>query len=250
MTSPTNPPLSTRRELLRVGVGTVVGSCLTLGLLDRGRVSAARRARTVPTPSPGAPPRRISMVGDSLTVGTMRYQHDDLVAAGWSQATIDAYVSRGIRTKMRADAHTGITAVDAIRKTSGDTEAWIVGLGTNDAVIYSKNKHADVIAQMMDHIGRGHRVLWINVYLPDRAALQDSWNSALEVIARDRGDMTVFDWATVVRRHKRWVASDGLHCSPYGYEQRSQLVGAASKVLLPAGLDRTRLAPMVLVNVD
>lgn len=187
------------------------------------------------------------MVGDSLTVGTMRYQAQDFAAVGWSQSTIDAYVSRGVRTKVRADAHTGITAVDAIRKDDGDTEAWIVGLGTNDAVIYSKSKHADVIAEMMDHIGRGHRVLWINVFIPDRRSVQDSWNAALEETARNRDDMSVLDWASLVARHKQWIAKDGLHCSSSGYEQRSLVVGEASKVLLPTG--SAHPAPVVRVFV-
>ncbi|HSB86250.1 MAG TPA: GDSL-type esterase/lipase family protein, partial [Ilumatobacteraceae bacterium] len=227
----TSAPLCTRRELLRAGLGTALGSWFALELLAEGRAGAATRVPPVPTPSPGAPPRRISMVGDSLTVGTMRYQTQDFAAAGWSQSAIDAYVSRGVRTKVRADTHTGITAVDAIRKDNGDTEAWIVGLGTNDAVIYSKSKHAAVIAEMMDHIGRGHRVMWINIYLPDKRHVQDSWNAALEEMARNRDDMSVLDWAGIIAGNKRWMAKDGLHCSPTGYQQRSLVVGEASKVL-------------------
>jgi lysophospholipase L1-like esterase len=247
MSRTASPPLSTRRELLRAGVAAALGTWVAVDLFAGERAGAASRLPTVPTPSPGAPPLRISMIGDSLTVGTMRYQSEDLAAAGWSQPTIDAYVSRGVRTKVRADAYTGINAVDAIRKRTGDTDAWIVGLGTNDAVIYSKSKHIEVIGEMMDHIGRGHRVMWINVYLRDRRSLQESWNTALEEMAGNRADMTVLDWAAVVARNKHWLAKDGLHCSPAGYEQRSLIVGEASKVLLPKGTVSTRPPSVVRV---
>jgi lysophospholipase L1-like esterase len=247
MCAAVSPPPPTRRDLLRAGVGTALGSWLGLSLLSSPRAAAARRVPPVPTPSPGAPPRRISMVGDSLTVGTMRYQAQDFAAVGWSQSTIDAYVSRGVRTKVRKDEHTGITAVDAIRRDSGDTDSWIVGLGTNDAVLYSKHRQAEVIGEMMSHIGRGHRVLWINVYMPDRKPLQDAWNAALEDMALNRDDMTVLDWASLVADNKHWMAKDGLHCSPTGYQQRSLVVGEASKLLLPSGA--VRPAPVVRVFV-
>ena len=183
------------------------------------------------------------MVGDSLTLGTLPFQADDLAAAGWTHSAIDAYVSRGIRTKVRADQHTGINAVDAIRAKSGDTNAWIVALGTNDAVIYSHDKQSDVIRMMMDHIGYGHKVMWVNVYLPEARPVQLAWNSALAASADERGgDMFVYDWASFAAENPRWLAHDHIHYSRDGYRFRSTAIGLASRDLLPTDSD-SHLSP-------
>ncbi|MEA3186035.1 MAG: hypothetical protein QOJ74_2512 [Ilumatobacteraceae bacterium] len=177
---------------------------------------------------------RISVVGDSLTQGTLPFQAEALTNAGWSHSAIDAYVSRGVRTKVRTDHFTGLTAVDAIRNKWGDTEAWVMGLGTNDAVIYSRAKQAEVIAMMMDHIGTGHKVLWINVYLPARKLQQEAWNSALETAAAESGgEMLVYDWASFAAENPRWLAHDHIHYTNDGYRYRSTAVGLASRDLLP-----------------
>lgn len=224
------PTLSTRRQMLRAGLAAALGSWAALELLGTGSASAAK--------VPYALPKRISMVGDSLTVGTMPYQTDDLAAAGWTRATIDAYTSRGVRTKVKADRHTGLTAVDAIRDQDGDTDAWIVALGTNDAVIYNKDKQRAVIQEMMDHIGPDHRVLWVNVYLPEkRRPLQVAWNATLSEMADERDDIFVFDWASFAAQNERWLAHDGMHCSPTGYQHRSTAISLASHALLPAEPD-------------
>ncbi|HSB85568.1 MAG TPA: GDSL-type esterase/lipase family protein [Ilumatobacteraceae bacterium] len=221
-----NSSLSTRRQFLRAGVVAVAGSWVALELTGQQRVSAE--------PTGSTDTRRISLVGDSLTVGTMPYQSDDLRAIGWSRTMIDAYASRGVRTKVRHDLHTGLTAVDAIRESWGDTEVWIVGLGTNDALIYSKRKNAQVITEMMDRIGRGHKVMWINVYLPQRAPQATAWNASLDEVAAERDDMYVFDWAGLAFENKRWLASDSVHLSALGYQQRSAAVARASRYLQPA----------------
>jgi lysophospholipase L1-like esterase len=222
--------LSTRRQVLRAGITAAIGSWAALELLGAGRANAA--------PGPIITSTRISMVGDSLTLGTLPFQAADLADAGWSHSSIDAYVSRGIRTKIRSDQHTGINAVDAIRAKSGDTDAWIVALGTNDAVIYSREKQADVIRQMMDHIGYGHRVMWVNVYLPEARHLQSVWNSALAAAVGERaGEMFVYDWASFAAENPRWLAHDHIHYSRDGYRYRSTAIGIASRDLLPAESD-------------
>ena len=66
--------------------------------------------------------------------------------------------------------------------------------------------------QMMDRIGTGHKVLWINVYLPDARSLQLTWNAALQEAATEySGSMFVYDWATFAAENQRWLAKDHLH---------------------------------------
>lgn len=227
------PQLSTRRQLLRGGISAAIGSWAAFELLGTGRASA----KALPTGAAS----RISMVGDSLTCGTQPFQADDFAEAGWSHSTIDAYVSRGVRTKLKADRYTGLKAVDAIRDKPGDSEAWVVALGTNDAMIYSNEKQAEVIRTMMDHIGAGHRVLWINVYLPDARPLQLAWNATLDEVASDRDDMSVYDWASFAAQNQRWLSHDRLHYTREGYRYRAIATGLASRQLLPGDAEPSLL---------
>ena len=219
------PQLSTRRQLLRGGITAAIGSWAALELLGTGRASA----KVVPTEAA----TRISMVGDSLTCGSLPFQPEAFAEAGWSHATIDAYASRGLRTKLSADRYTGLTAVDAIRDKSGDTEAWVIALGTNDAVIYPNGKQAEVIRVMMDHIGAGHKVMWINVYLPDARPRQLAWNITLDEAASKRDDMFVYDWASFAAENQRWLSRDRVHYSTDGYRYRAMAIGLATREILP-----------------
>jgi lysophospholipase L1-like esterase len=180
-------------------------------------------------------PSRVSVVGDSLTLGTLPYQDAALTSAGWTGSAIDAFKSRGIRTKIRADQHTGLTAVDAIRNKWGDSDLWVVALGTNDAGIFSKDKQLDLVRQMMDRIGSGHYVLWVNVYLPATPPRQQHWNASLATVAAERSDeMFVFDWASVAAQNPKWLAHDQIHCSPQGYRGRSTAIALATKAVVPS----------------
>jgi lysophospholipase L1-like esterase len=211
----------------------VIGSWAAFEILGADRAAATRAL--------GGASTRISMVGDSLTSGSLPFQPDAFAEARWSHSTIDAYVSRGVRTKLKADRYTGLTAVDAIRDKSGDSDAWVIALGTNDAVIYSNERQAEVIRGMMDHIGTGHRVMWINVYLPDSRPLQLAWNETLDDAAADRSDMFVYDWASFAAENQRWLARDRIHYSSDGYRSRATAIGLASRQLLPG--DSQSLVP-------
>jgi lysophospholipase L1-like esterase len=230
--------------VLRAGIAAAVGSWAAVEVLGTSTASAEPMQRAEPIM-----PARISVVGDSLTQGTLPFQAQDLTTVGWSQSMIDAYVSRGVRTKVRADHYTGLTAVDAIRDKWGDTEAWVMALGTNDAVIYARDKHTQMINLMMDHIGSGHKVMWINVYLPERKAQQDAWNAALDSVSAERGEaMLVYDWASFAAENPRWLAHDRIHYSTDGYRYRSTAIGLASRDLLPSrSVSRWRLPPMKLL---
>jgi lysophospholipase L1-like esterase len=180
---------------------------------------------------------RVSVIGDSLTIGTMPYQSEAFANAGWGHAAIDAYGARGIRTKLKKDQHTGLTSVDAIRQTSGDSDLWVVALGTNDAGIYARAKHAEVIGMMMDKIGSGHNVMWVNVYLPKTPQRQNNWNWALATVAKERGDeMFVFDWASLAKKNPKWMADDQIHCSNRGYEQRASAIAQETRDFVPSGV--------------
>ena len=226
------PLLSSRRQVLTAGFLAAFGSVAALELLGAAEASASSlRASSLRASS-----TRVSVIGDSLTIGTMPYQGEAFAEAGWRHTEIDAYNSRGIRTKLKKDQHTGLTSVDAIRATSGDSDLWVVALGTNDAGIYAKAKHAEVIGLMMDKIGSGHTVMWVNVYLPKAVSRQENWNSALATVAAERGtQMFVFDWASLAEKNPQWLANDQIHCNNKGYVQRASAIAQATRDFVPSG---------------
>jgi lysophospholipase L1-like esterase len=223
---PTSPLLlSSRRQVLTAGLLAAFGSIAALELLSTTNAGAA---------STRASASRVSVVGDSLTIGTLPFQADALTTTGWGHSAVDAYGSRGIRTKIKKDLHTGLTAVDAIRAKSGDSDLWVIALGTNDAGIYAKAKHPSLIRMMMDQIGSGHRVMWVNIYLPATPERQDHWNSALATVAGERSaDMIVYDWAAVAADNPRWLANDQIHCSNKGYRERATAIAEATRSFVP-----------------
>ena len=223
---PSPPPLlSSRRQVLAAGLLAAIGSVAALEMLGAGTVSAAR-ARASAT--------RISVVGDSLTVGTVPYQARAFTRFGWSDTAIDAHNSRGVRTKVGSDPRTGLGAIDAIRARSGDSELWVIALGTNDAGIVGQPRHAELIASVMNRIGTGHYVMWVNIFLPLNPPRQEYWNTSLAKAASDRPDeLFIFDWASIAAVNPAWMAEDQVHYNAEGYWQRSALLAEATRTLIP-----------------
>jgi lysophospholipase L1-like esterase len=214
---------SSRRQFIKRAALVSLGSTAVFEALSMWSTKAS--AATLAT--------RVSVVGDSLTVGTLPYQARDFVTAGWMGSAIDAYVSRGIRTKVPRDPHTGLTAVDALRAAHGDTTVWVVALGTNDSLIYRSSRYPAVIEQMLDHIGNGHRVVWVNAYLPKAAPHQNAWNEALGAVAAERPEqLTVCDWAALAAQNPSWLAADRIHCNTTGYQRRSAMIAEASRLAM------------------
>ena len=212
------------------------GSIAALELLGSTRASASSEGLSARTSSLRASSSRVSVIGDSLTIGTMPYQSAAFSNAGWGHTAIEAFNSRGIRTKLKKDHYTGLTSVDAIRATSGDSDLWVVALGSNDAGIYAKAKHAEVIGMMMDKIGSGHTVMWVTVYLPKAPPRQNNWNQALATEATERGDeMFVFDWASLAEKNPHWLADDQVHYTNKGYQQRASAIAQATADFVPSG---------------
>jgi lysophospholipase L1-like esterase len=201
------------------------GSLAAVELLGADHANAAPAGPTA---------TRISVIGDSLTVGTLPYQADAFTRFGWGNTAIDAHNSRGVRTKAKSDSHTGLTAIGSIRSKSGDSELWVIALGTDDAGIAGQPRYADLIASMMNRIGTGHYVMWVNIFLPLNPPRQEYWNTSLAKAANDRPDeLFVFDWASIAAENPTWLVEDQVHYTGEGYWQRSALIAEATRTLIP-----------------
>ena len=118
-----------------------------------------------------------------------------------------------------------------MRQRFGDTDSWIVALGTNDAG-FSSGAGTQLIREMLDAIGPGHRVLWVNVHLPRTPGVQQAWNTALNQVAAERPDqLFVLDWASIAARQTGIMAFDGVHLTAAGYALMAAAVATASESL-------------------
>ncbi len=187
-------------------------------------------------------------VGDSLSVGMQPYLPGAAMAHGWAAVQIDAHISRGVRSRVPSDPHTGVSAVAALRAAHGEPAAWIVALGANDSGV-PPSQHAALIREMLDAIGREHPVMWVNVYLPRYPQRQQWWNAALTQVAAERPDqLVVFDWASIAATRSGISAPDRVHLTTTGYRQMAEAVAGASRDLLLPGA--ARVPTQALVTLD
>jgi lysophospholipase L1-like esterase len=142
---------------------------------------------------------------------------------------VSAAKARGISTKAADDDHTGLEAVDEIRARAGEPDRWVIALGTNDAFIHSPERYEAEIGLLLDRIGAGRHVLWIDVALPDEPAVEAAWNGALAAVATARpADLTVIPWSATAGAHPDWFATDQIHLTPAGYHARAAAVAEAA----------------------
>lgn len=175
----------------------------------------------------------IFVIGSSLTQASLPYQASALRAVGWDEAVVDGHDARGIRTTVLGDLYTGLGAVDVLRTAHGDVTEWIVDLGAHDACAWCPHEHVDVILDMMQAIGEGRLVMWVNVYLPTLPHHQEAWNTALVQAAARWGEhMVVYDWASVAAMNRPWLTGNGAHDPGTGYATRSMFIADAATVLL------------------
>ncbi len=218
---------TTRGRRLAAALGAAATCAVAACGLCRLRVRA-----TVGTTATGSIDDGLSMIGDSLTDDCIADHERALAAAGWPRSTIDARGGRGVARNVTRSRHTGLRVVDAMRRSSGDTRHWVVALGTNDVRVVAPERYATTIARMLERIGPGHRVLWVNIHLPHDEQRQLAWNTALATAALERPDqLLVFDWATAAAAHPEWLAPDGIHHTAAGHAARSAAVAQASLAL-------------------
>jgi len=192
------------------------------------------------------PDRSVFVIGDSLTFLAAPNVSASLANVGWSATRIDAYEGRGVDFTVQRAPDTGLRAVDALRVQYGDNADWIVALGTNEVLYRQPSTYAASIRRMLDRIGAGHRVMWVNTYLPDHPAEQAVWNAALDQAAAERnGDLAVFDVAALNAQHPEWMLYDNVHHNLEGNVAWADAIGSASRGLLLPAQPTSLAAPTV-----
>jgi len=211
--------------VVRVVVALLVASTASVAPMRSASVGAA------------AADRAVFVIGDSLTSLAQPNVSSALTDAGWSaSSSVDAFEGRGVDFTLQGLPDTGLRAIDALRSRFGDNGDWIVALGTNEVLFRDPSTYSGAIRRMLDRIGPGRRVMWVNTYLPDHPAQQAVWNAALDQAAAERnGDLVVFDWASLNAQHPEWMLYDNVHHNIEGNAAFATAIGrASSATLLPA----------------
>lgn len=215
--------------------------------------SGAEAAGTIPTEyindETVRPLGAISVIGDSVMLGSLRYK-PDLVSAladqGWGP--IRARAGMGYSTGAFATAEWGRSSgwIDRWRNEGWDAPNVIVNLGVNDAGLCGGNRDCAIraIDHLLDEIGPGHRVWWANITRSAASGrdYQAIWNSALDEVATRRPELRVWDWASISARGG-FPSGDRIHLSPDGYRARNLLIAAdVTETLVTTEHDGSRVA--------
>ena len=160
----------------------------------------------------------LTLVGDSLNVGTDPYLRDELV--GWS---IDAHDQVGRQTR---------EGVEELRRLRGSlAPIVVVSLGTNDAD-GSEAEFRELVGDAIRAVGPGRCLLWATVVRD--GAPRDGFNAVLEDARAEHANVRLVDWAGLVGREPGTLAFDTVHGTPTGYARRAAETAAAAR-RCPAG---------------
>ncbi len=178
-----------------VGIATVIGLATPV-MPANAATATSGETKTVPS---------VLIVGDSLTVGSQGQLRSRLRGHVRS-LQIDAQVSRNTKG--------GISLLrTAVARRSN---VWVVGLGTNDSASATQTRKNGV--EVMRLAGPRRQVVWINVVRPGPYYRV---NRAFRTIDKKYENLTVVDWAGIVRNRGGLLAGDGVHLTSLGTRLRT-----------------------------
>jgi hypothetical protein len=179
-----------------------------------------------PPDDPAAAVPAVAVVGDSLAFSAAEQLDRTLRAAG-VRPLLDVAPGRRIPVwGLDGQISPGLDAIAALRLEAPD--AWVIELGTNDVdeEPFDRGRYAVLIAAVLDAIGRGERVIWVNVDRHDRPEESRAFNENLRFVAASRPGVSVIDWAALAEAEPA-LGPDGVHLSPWGMQRMADVIGAA-----------------------
>jgi hypothetical protein len=182
-----------------------------------GVETPAARAVTVTDDARG-PKGAIAVVGDSLTAGLINDLGSRLGDVGFGGLRVDAVVSR--RMTKSSSVSSGVSAIRTARSAGFDPTNWMIALGTND-FYESSSVMERMINDVMNEIGSGRQVIWVNVWMFAYPADSARFNTALARVDAQRSNLRVIDWASSARAHPNWFSGDGVHYTNEGLRNRN-----------------------------
>lgn len=147
----------------------------------------------------------VTLVGDSLNVGTEPYLRDEL--PGWS---IEAFDLVG-----RATAE-GVAELRRVRAALAPIV--VVSLGTNDAD-GTEPRFRTLVSEALRIAGDATCVVWATVVRD--GAPRTEFNDVLAAAREAHPSLRLVDWAALVRAEPDLLAADLVHGTPAGYTRRA-----------------------------
>jgi lysophospholipase L1-like esterase len=176
-------------------------------------VTATPQAEEEAAPGAAAAPGRVLVVGDSLAEGT------------------EAPLARLLPDwRIATSAYTGRPTDDGVAEILGRSKlppVLFVSLGTNDdpSAVSSFESSVETVLQAA---GPSTCVIWANIVRPPYGGVSYAgYNRVLARLSATQPNLTVLDWAGIVRSDPGVLASDGVHATPGGYEARAQAMAQA-----------------------
>ena len=170
------------------------------------------------TAEPAGQVGSLTLVGDSLNVGTDPYLRDEL--DGWA---IDAHDRVGRQT------WEGVEELRRLRASLAPIV--VVSLGTNDGD-GTEAEFRDHVAEAIGIVGPRRCLLWATVVRA--GAPREEFNAVLEDASADHSNVRLVDWAALVDREPETLAFDTVHGTSEGYARRAEETAAAVR-RCPAG---------------
>ena len=201
-----------------------------------GSASAEVLFDTVLRSAPGAR-GGIAVIGDSLMLGSA---YEPPLVPGWGPSLAQLLADRGWGP-VRMVAGVGFQAGNLVpnfpslnmskeltyeRSIGFDSAVIVVSLGPNDMIACSGSVDcaADDIRGLMDTAGPDHEVWWAlqTMKNPD---YQAAWNQALQIVAAERPNLTLWDWPAILASSGIAISGDNTHLpGPAEYLARSVLM--------------------------
>ena len=182
-------------------------SCAVVGTVVLALTSTVAAASPVTATTTDATLRstRVFIEGDSLTVGSAAALRHQL---------------KGHVKSVRVDAQVGRHTGEGIRKLRGQAAQsagiWVVALGTNDSPSSAQTRKN--VKAVMRLAGKNRQVIWVNVVRPGG---YQRVNRTLKELDAANPQLTVIDWAAVIRKQRELLTGDRVHLTPKGYRIRA-----------------------------
>jgi hypothetical protein len=182
-----------------------------------------------------------AIVGDSIIGGNVTTIQSVLTQSDLPPWHIDGRSARRMVTPVvtsRWSASSGLDAIRATRALGHDPTRWVIELGTNDAGSVTNCSCADQIAyadglirQLVDEIGSGSQILWVNVRGSTSGVL--AINAALAARASaSPSTFQVADWNGHTADRDAWFI-DEVHPTTTGAIELGRFIVAAVNALPP-----------------
>ena len=156
----------------------------------------------------------VTLVGDSLNVGTEPYLRDEL--DGWR---IEAHDLVG-----RATAE----GVEELRSLGGTlAPVVVVSLGTNDPD-GSEGEFRALVDAALERAGPTRCVVWATIVRHGEP--RTAFNDVLGDASATHDNLRLVDWAELVENDTTLLAGDRVHGSPSGYARRAEAIASAVRV--------------------